>query len=354
MLSSDLIDAIMAGCYFGVYALYHVYIIHKSRVKPELTVMGVARAARTNWILLNIRRNDPTMVFQALRNLLSTSSTLSSTAISVAFGMFAFISGFAITGGAASGASGGNSIAISFTGWKLALVMAGLFATFLFFAQSMRMWSHAAFLIETKSTMLTAKHKIKENEAKGIVEHGNTPKDWFPTEVEMMDDLTPLQIADLMNSGSLHYTLGNRSFYFSFPLLLFFFNQWIFLAGAVVTLLAVILMDMSWVAGVLETESDDTEAEEAVQRRNRRLSVAVDAAVVAAVTGERPVVPAAASAVGQTPVEAATPVTTPISISLAVPGTANGQAAVPEEPAEVIPMESFDSKKKEATIDIVD
>jgi uncharacterized membrane protein len=270
-MDDNTIDGIMAGVYAFVFILYHAYIIHLSKTNPAATVMGIARAARTNWILLYIKRGDHTMVFQAIRNLLSTSSTLSSTAISVAFGMFAFISGFALTGNASNANNSENTIAINFTGWKLGIVMAGLFATFLFFAQSMRLWSHVAFLIETKSTLLSAADRTAKDTARGIIDLAHTPKDWFPAEFQVLTDLTPSQIADMMNSAAMHYTLGTRAFYFSFPLLLFFFNKWIFLAGAIVTLIAVMLMDSAGIAGWTETAEDDEEIEVAKRRRTRRV-----------------------------------------------------------------------------------
>ncbi|KAI9018991.1 hypothetical protein DFJ74DRAFT_675555 [Hyaloraphidium curvatum] len=268
-MNSTAADIGLGVGYSAAFIGYHILLWWRSRVAPETTVMGISRAARTNWILLQIRRNDHTMVFQALRNLLNTASTMSTTAISTAFGMFAFITGFGIT---SASSSGSQSIVIQFAGWKLCLVMAGLFMSFFLFGQSMRMWSHVAFLLETKATMLSAAAKIKADPA---ADQGPGPDDWFPDDYKLLEGVHPSDIAKMMNSGSAHYTWGTRAFYFSFPLLLWFFSGWYFLAGGVLTLVAVITMDSARVAGVIITEEDAEESQESKRRMVRRKTIVV-------------------------------------------------------------------------------
>jgi len=90
-------------------------------------------------------------------------------------------------------------------GWKIAVVLAMITISFLFFAQCTRYLAHFPFLMQSHAFLKGAREKgvIRDNGLEGPAE--------FSGEVDAE------YMAWMLNRGMLFYTFGFRIFYFTIP-----------------------------------------------------------------------------------------------------------------------------------------
>jgi hypothetical protein len=90
-------------------------------------------------------------------------------------------------------------------GWKIAVVLAMITISFLFFAQCTRYLAHFPFIMQSHAFLKGAREK-------GVIENNR---------LEQMaifsDDVDAEYLAWVLNRGMLFYSLGFRVFYFTIP-----------------------------------------------------------------------------------------------------------------------------------------
>ena len=170
--------------------------------------MGLARRTRTLWVETIMSGGKDVLAVQTLRNWTMAATFLASTAILIGLGVF----NLAVTvdkQGELSllfGRLGG-----AHPGWwlgKLIVLGADFLFTFFNFALAVRYFNHTGFMINLPTNAAT--------------------------------EITVQDVADILNRGGTHYTLGMRGYYLAIPLALWLFGPLWLLAG---TLLLVGTLD---------------------------------------------------------------------------------------------------------------
>jgi uncharacterized membrane protein len=188
-------------------AAYHLHLVYLVRRKPLTTTIGITNYVRCQWVKSVREDRRDILSVQTLRNQMMAATFLASTAILISLGLL----GAAIR----PGLFGEISQALNLTGartetlWMLKLMLLAVlfFSAFFNFTLAIRYYNHAGFMIN-------------------ITEDG--------------DSIVSVEsVAEVLNLGALHYTLGMRGYYLSVPMVLWIFGPLWMLIGT--ALLLVIL-----------------------------------------------------------------------------------------------------------------
>jgi len=190
---------------------YHVYLYRKVRQDPLGTSLGLAAHARGLWVQAMMRDSRDILAVQTLRNWTMAATFLASTAILVGLGIF----NLAVT----ADKQGELSLLIGHFGsahpvlWigKLLLLGIDFLMAFFNFTLAVRYYNHTCFLI-------------------------NLPPD-------MHGEITVGDVADILDRGGIHYTLGMRAYYLAIPLALWLFGPLWLLAGTLTLIVALYRID---------------------------------------------------------------------------------------------------------------
>ncbi|MEZ5543486.1 MAG: DUF599 domain-containing protein [Pseudomonadota bacterium] len=191
--------------------IYHAHLIRKIRRDPLSTSMGLAARARSLWVRAMMRESRDIVAVQTLRNWTMAASFLASTAILIGLGIF----NLAVT----ADKQGELSLLISHFGsghpglWVGKLVLLGIDFLFAFFnfTLAIRYYNHTCFLI-------------------------NLPPD-------LHGEITVADVAEILDRGGIHYTLGMRAYYLAIPLALWLFGPLWLLAGTLALIAALYRID---------------------------------------------------------------------------------------------------------------
>ena len=187
---------------FVVLTTYHVYWLYQVRHTPLQTYRGVTRHLRRVWVVFIITDKRDILSVQTLRNWIMASSFLASTAMIIWLGFLSFLFKpdhvWEIP----------FDPALIFTRMKtlfmikLMFLMVHFFFAFFSFTLSIRYLNQINFMI-------------------------NVPVECDPL-------LSPELIANTLDTGMVHYTLGMRAFYLSVVATLWLFGPvWMFLGSLV-------------------------------------------------------------------------------------------------------------------------
>ena len=220
MTFQDILQVVLTVAGFGILIGYHLRLYFRLYNHPETTAIGVANSMRTLWVKNMIGDGKPNILpVQTLRNLTMAASFLASTAIIVGLGILQA----ALKTNAIPAAS--NLLALfgthaSQTEWTLKLML--LWADFLFcfynFMMAVRYYNHTALLINVPH---------ERHSAPGLHRQG------YLIRMPPVTDTTPgvKMVAEVLNQGAAHYTLGMRGYYFVVPLAMWLLGSvWFFLS----------------------------------------------------------------------------------------------------------------------------
>ncbi len=195
-------EVLIAALTFFILALYHIYLIYQIRRRPMNTAVGITNFAREQWVAAVMKDKRDILAVQTLRNIIQAATFLASTAILISLGLL----GAAFRPGAYNDISHALNLAgtHSETLWmfKLLILAVLFFSAFFNFTLSIRYCNHAGFMI-------------------------NIPCGQRPY-------TTCEAVADVLNYGALHYTIGMRAYYLSVPMVLWLFGPAWMLAGALI------------------------------------------------------------------------------------------------------------------------
>lgn len=192
---------------FILLIAYHVLLYRRVRHKPIDTSQELFRYVRSRWVHSVMTGGKDILAIQTLRNWTMAATFLASTAILIGLGIF----NLAVT----VDKQGELSLLLAHLGsknpslWLGKLILLGgdfLFA-FFNFTLAIRYYIHTGFMIS-------------------LHPDANT-------------DITIEQVADTLNRGGLHYTIGMRGYYLSIPFALWLFGPIWLLIGSI-TVLAVL------------------------------------------------------------------------------------------------------------------
>ena len=193
--------------------VYHVSLYRRIRKAPIDTSQELFRHVRNLWVRHIMKDGKDILAIQTLRNWTMSATFLASTAIIIGLGIF----NLAVT----ADKQGEISMLLGHLGsthpalWLGKLILLGIDFLFAFFnfTLAIRYYNHTGFMIN------------------------------LPTDDE--NDITIEHVADTLNRGGIHYTLGMRGYYISIPLALWLFGPVWLLIGTILILSVLYKIDRS-------------------------------------------------------------------------------------------------------------
>jgi uncharacterized membrane protein len=193
--------------------LYYSYLTWRTRRQPHFTVHAMNAKVRQRWVeMIMSGENKEILAVQTLRNSVMASNFMASTAILLIIGILNLSENpeklmnawqpFLI------GARVSNELSIV----KLALLLMDFFIAFYCFSMAIRFFNHVGYMI-------------------------NLPAD------SSVERLSPKQIGVYLNRAGTYYTFGTRAFFFSLPLILWFFGPHIMVAATLVLIISLYSLD---------------------------------------------------------------------------------------------------------------
>jgi len=207
-LSNEFITSAIA---FAIFGIYHIYLAVTVRRTPMKTALGTTHAMRQIWAKTIFENQKDIAAIQTLRNHIMAASFLASTAILISLGVLGMTTNpdlFTGAKGAIQLLSGQSDVYILV---KFIILALDLFIAFFNFTLTIRYFNHASYVIS-----FTDKHNPTFNHE---------------------------FLALVMDRGSLHYFIGMRGLYLTIPLFLWVFGGMWFLAGVIVLILAIYILD---------------------------------------------------------------------------------------------------------------
>ena len=202
VFQSGLLESLFAVATFVLLLIYHWLLIRRVKRDPLATAVGITNHVRVQWVRSVMDSKCELLAVQTMRNGLMAANFLASTAILISLGLLsvAFKPGLFQEVSHALNLAGARSEILWM--FKLMLLVVLFFFAFFNFTLTIRYYNHAGFMIN-------------------ILEAHD------PT-------VTPEGVADVLNHGALHYTLGMRGFYLAVPVGLWLFGPVWMLTGAIV------------------------------------------------------------------------------------------------------------------------
>ncbi len=191
---------------FLVLTAYHGYWLHQVKRQPLRTYLGITKHLRRMWVESIMKERRDILAVQTLRNWIMASSFLASTAILIGLGLlsllfkpehitelpFDFTQIFT------------RLRALFFV--KVLLLILHFFFAFFSFTLAMRYFNHVNFMINV------------------------------PLECDAM--LNTAYVANILNLGNIHYTLGMRAYYLAAVVALWLFGpEWMFLGAVIMVII---------------------------------------------------------------------------------------------------------------------
>ena len=195
-------EIVFGAATFVVLTTYHVYWLYQVRQSPLQTYRGVTKHLRRVWVESIITDKRDILSVQTLRNWIMASSFLASTAMIIGLGLLSFL----FKPDHFSEIPFDPTLIFSRMKTlfmvKLMLLMVHFFFAFFSFTLSIRYMNQINFMI-------------------------NVPIECDPL-------LSPELIANTLDTGMVHYTMGMRAFYLSVVATLWLFGPvWMFLGSLV-------------------------------------------------------------------------------------------------------------------------
>lgn len=192
---------------------YYLYLSRRTRNQPDFTVHAMNARVRLRWVEMIMSSGKlEILAIQTLRNSVMASSFMASTAVILIIGTLNFSENigklattwqlFAFSGNAPT---------------ELWLIKAGLllldfFIAFYCFSMAIRFFNHVGYMI-------------------------NLPAD------TVMDGFSHQQIAAYLNRAGAYYSFGTRTFFFSLPLILWFFGPYLLILATLVLIASLYSLD---------------------------------------------------------------------------------------------------------------
>ncbi len=216
-MSRELIFVI-AG--FLVLIAYHGRLYYMLRRRPFTTSIGIANYMRALWVRNVVTERKEILAVQTLRNLTMAANFLASTAIIIGLAILNVALGREERPGDSLMLWQFEMTAGEIWTAKLLVLSGAFFFCFFNFMLSVRYYNHAAFFVGVPHSEEASWALHKPGLLIDLAEHD-----------EEAPTLRP--VADTVNRGAAHYTLGMRGYYLVVPLALWLFGSVWFLVGAI-------------------------------------------------------------------------------------------------------------------------
>lgn len=211
MLESSSWEICYTCASFLILSIYHFHWIYLIRRKPLTTSVGITNHLRGHWVEHIMAEKLDILAVQTLRNWVMASSFLASTGILICLGLLSVAASpekMAEITPSLSELVREHRVLWLF---KLMVLIVDFFFIFFSFCMAIRYFNHVNFMINVPSSLA---HKI-----------------------------TPDYITDILNNGTMHYTMGMRGYYFAVLLFLWLFGPIWMLIGTIVMVIVLYHLD---------------------------------------------------------------------------------------------------------------
>lgn len=176
--------------------LYYLYLGWQSRNGNSFTVHAMNAKIRRHWVeMITTSDNKEVLAIQTLRNSVMASSFMASTAVLLIIGLLNLSEHSDLLANAWQPFIPNSDPAHELALIKLGLLLLDFFIAFYCFSMAIRFFNHVGYMIN-----LAPESEIK--------------------------DVSVNRISAYLNRAGTYYTFGTRAFFFSFPLVLWFFGPY--------------------------------------------------------------------------------------------------------------------------------
>ncbi len=195
--------------------IYYLYLNYRSRRRPDFTVHAINARVRQRWVeMIMTSGKMDILAVQTLRNSVMASNFMASTAVLLIIGILN-LSGdtdklamvwkpfFQVE-------SASNELYLI----KLGLLLLDFFIAFYCFSMAIRFFNHVGYMV-------------------------NLPAD------TVLDGFSPKIITAYLNRAGTYYTFGTRAFFFSLPLILWFFGPIMLVLATLILIVSLYSLDRS-------------------------------------------------------------------------------------------------------------
>ncbi|MEO5329457.1 MAG: DUF599 domain-containing protein [Magnetococcus sp. THC-1_WYH] len=217
---------------FVVLIAYHAHLLYHLKRHPDRTSIGVSNHMRTRWVERVMSENRDVLAVQTLRNLTMAASFLASTAIMVDLWLMNAVLGDSSRENTLKFLADDGFGLDKFWVFKLILLAILFMFCFANFMLAIRFYNLVAIYINVPPDKI----KIRYFQKPG-----------FFIDMSQLPDIGEkfLPVAETLNRGAAHYTLGMRGYYFVFPFSLWLFGAGWFLFGTLFMLVVLRRVDSS-------------------------------------------------------------------------------------------------------------
>jgi len=202
-MTAQVLEGLLAAAALGLLVGYHLALWRRVRRRPLETAFGLARHTRNRWVALVMAERRDILGVQTLRNWTMAATFLASTAMLIALGILSIAATTEKAAEMARLLTFFGEAGATFWQIKLLILALGFLFAFFNFALALRYFNHAGFAVA------------------------------LPADRD--EHVTPEGVAEGLNRGVLHYTLGMRAYYLAVPVALWLFGPELFLGAALVT-----------------------------------------------------------------------------------------------------------------------
>ncbi|XP_042481677.1 uncharacterized protein LOC122062098 [Macadamia integrifolia] len=231
-MEKQILDFSLVPFGLSILLAYHIWLLYRIINHPTNTVIGINGINRRVWVqsMMEDTSRNGVLAVQTLRNNIMASTLLASTAIMLSSVVAILMANSkARPSGIIFGVQSEMGIWVKFFTILVCFLMA-----FLFNVQSIRYYSHASILIN------------------------------LPVKKMLSPHMTTEYVERAVNMGSYFWSLGLRTFYFSFPLFLWLFGPIPMFLCCVVLVFMLYFLDVSFdfgggdgVGGVVMDDMDE-------------------------------------------------------------------------------------------------
>ncbi len=203
IIAPHLLDMVCLAISTGLFTSYHLYVMWKLKTNPIYSLFGATQLAKTAWVVNIMEEKKDILAVQTLRNSTMAATFLASTSILLAVGVLTLSGQADKLGQTWHAVNLFGSTAESTMTLKLLVILANLFIAFFSFSFSIRLFSHAGFIVNTPSA------------------DGN-----YGTSFTF--------VAMQLNKAGSYFHIGMRAYYFLIPLIFWLFGPLLMVASTII------------------------------------------------------------------------------------------------------------------------
>lgn len=194
---------------------YHVYYYYKVARLPKYIFKGKINIIRRTWVENMLKPGNTIVAVQSLRNIHMAASFLASSSIVFIGSILYMIFNIEQTAGIITGKEGTISIPHYLIFFKLIALMVMFLLSLLNFSLCIRLLNYLVILIGASPEV------VEQTMGMSAVDY----------------------ITRMFSRAGIHYTFGIRGFYYTVPLIVWFWGTWLFIVFTLLVLLLTLKLD---------------------------------------------------------------------------------------------------------------